>query len=109
MKNCAFCDFHTTDAAAFGEHMRVAHGWGAAHPDSSAARSRSTGRDLRSRAGDTKAALVISIALEAVSYQLTLANGFRAQGAFDVVFNLFVFFWIGQGAVAIYHRFDRRI
>ncbi len=52
---------------------------------------------------------MISIALEAVSYQLTLANGFRAQGAFDVVFNLFVFFWIGQGAVAIYHRFDRRI
>src|SRR5438105_8806637 len=31
-KQCAFCDFRTDDEAAFAEHMRVTHGWGAAGP-----------------------------------------------------------------------------
>lgn len=31
-KQCGFCDYRTDDEAAFAEHMRVTHGWGATVP-----------------------------------------------------------------------------
>ena len=31
-KQCGFCDYTSDDDAAFAEHMRTAHGWGASVP-----------------------------------------------------------------------------
>jgi hypothetical protein len=57
---------------------------------------------------NAKAALVIAFLLEAVSYQMTIRSGFPPQTALNIVINLVIFFWIGEGLAALYYRFRPR-